>query len=376
MRNKITIIIIIIACLFVGVFVILHLLYTKETPNEQVLDNTNNSVNETTNEDEENRQIFDSYGIHDQNMIGYGSTKYDFTIDIPREFYCSLTTYVHWGTNTALCRRLNSDSSDGQDDYLFIEIFSTGYDSSQAGAFEEWYANGIAKYFARELNDVVNKNVPYQLTHETMTGGMASYIYFSTDKATVSIGSADVSEEEITEIADSFRWVEDLKSDIGNNMSDWLTYTQISGLSFDYPADATVWPDGYDVYGSLSIRKESTFIDNYGEEYLLTRRNVNLEPRASLTEYMENMISTSGYQDSKKEIGLNGTTAYQFSNLTETNVYIGTFFQVGEDIYNFYIEQTAPVDTPNNTYLVDLSPEYLDEIEATYSRILNSIEIK
>ncbi|MFA6525446.1 MAG: hypothetical protein WCT33_04250 [Patescibacteria group bacterium] len=158
--------------------------------------------------------------------------------------------------------------------------------------------------------------------------------------------------------------------------NEWLTYTQISGLSFDYPANATVWPDGYDVYGSLSIRKNSDFIDNYEEEYFLTRRNVNLEPRTTLTEYVDYMINTSGYQNSKKEIGLLGTTAYQYSNLTETNVYIGTFFQVGDSIYNFYIEQTAPIDTPNDQYLANLSPQYLDEIEATYNRILNSIEIE
>ncbi|MFA6271954.1 MAG: hypothetical protein WC693_02480 [Patescibacteria group bacterium] len=376
MRNKITIIIIIIACLLVGVFIILQLLDTKEPPNEQVLDNANNSATETTNENEENRQIFDTYGIHDQNMIQYGSTKYDFTIDIPREFYCSLTPDVLWGANTALCRRLNSNSSDGQDDYLFIEIFSTGYNSLQAGKFEEWYANGIAKYFARELNEVVNKDVPYQLTHETMTGGMASYVYFSTDQAVVSIGSADVSEAEIIEIANSFRWVDNLKSDsdIEDDTSDWSTYTQIPGLLFDYPANATVWPDGYNVYGSLSIRKESTFIDNYEEGYILDRRNVNLEPRTTLTEYVDYMISTSGYQDSKKEIGLNGTTAYQFSNLTEMNVYIGTFFQVGEDIYNFYIEQGAP--SLAGEMIEELPQSYLDEIEATYNHILNSIEIE
>ncbi|MFA6525447.1 MAG: hypothetical protein WCT33_04255 [Patescibacteria group bacterium] len=209
MRNKITIIIISFVCLLVGIFVILQLLDTKEPPNKQILDNTNNTGTETANENEENRQIFDSYGIHNQNMIQYGSTKYNFTIDVPREFYCSLTPDVLWGGNTVICQRQNDNSSDSQEDYLSIEIFSTGYDSSKAGEFEDWYAEGIAQYYARELEEATNSDSHYTLTHETTTtNGEASYVYFSNGDAVISIGSSDVDEVEILEIVKSFQWLD------------------------------------------------------------------------------------------------------------------------------------------------------------------------
>ncbi|MBU0612945.1 hypothetical protein KKB10_02920 [Patescibacteria group bacterium] len=152
--------------------------------------------------------------------------------------------------------------------------------------------------------------------------------------------------------------------------SEWKTYSHDSGLSFDYPENATVWPDGYkEESGSLSIIKNSDYIDDYMEEYVLFKNGI---PGITLSEYIS-QNSAPEYKDSKKEIDLNGMTAYQYVVKNPTDIYLGTFFEDNNsNYYDFYIEQGAP--SLEGKITGELSQEYLNQIESTYTQILNSIK--
>lgn len=145
------------------------------------------------------------------------------------------------------------------------------------------------------------------------------------------------------------------------------------GISLKYPKGASVSTRDYSqTSGAITINKPSEELVDYYETYEL-KKNVAVDKGMTLEDYVTKLNGVE-YQNKVQSITLNSKEAFQVKSLKSTDIYIGTYFEDNNsNLYQFYIEQTAP--SSQGEYTAYLTEDYLSQIENTYEKILNSIKI-